>query len=382
MRIALFSECYRPIVNGVVVSVSTFATELQKLGHEVHIVAPAYPGHGQEPNVHRIPSICPPSNPRYPLAIPYTSHRLKRLFRESPPDIIHAQHPFSCGREGRRWARRLGCPFVFTYHTLIHAYAHYVPLPNVLVRAAAVRISRSFSNSADWVVVPTRSVERLLRSYGVRSPIEVIPTGIDLALIEETTRVPRRAELGISLGVALIAYSGRIAKEKNLETAIQALAIASDRGADAHLVLVGGGPWEDDCRREAERNGVSERLHITGYVEREVVFDWLAEADVFCFPSLTDTQGVAVLEAMALGCSPVAVSSGAIEDVIRDGVDGFIVEPTAEALADKLTTVLEDADLRQRLAGQARARAEEFSAARMAERLVGVYEKAMKVGAV
>jgi glycosyltransferase involved in cell wall biosynthesis len=140
-------------------------------------------------------------------------------------------------------------------------------------------------------------------------------------------------------------------------------------------VLIGGGPWEEQCRRLVQEEGLAERVHTTGYVPRETVLEWLADADVYCFPSLTDTQGVAVLEAMAMGCPPVAARSGAVEDVIRQERDGLIVEPTAEALAGAIGRVLGDDGLRRGLAGEARRRAEEFSADRMARRLVGVYER-------
>ena len=380
MRIALFTECYRPIVNGVVVSVVTFATELRKLGHDVHIIAPAYPGFTDtDPQVHRLPSVMPPSRTRYPLAIPFSGRRLKAVFEAQPPALIHAQHPFATGREARRWARRLKLPLVFTYHTLIREYAHYVPLPRPLVRAAAVRLSRTFSNSADHVIVPTRGIENVLRSYGVHRPIDVIPTGLDLSLIRGVERKPMCAGLGIPSGVPLIAYSGRIAREKSLDTLIGALSMLVRRGSAAHLVLIGGGPWEDECRRLIDLERLADRVHMTGYLPRESVFDWLAEADVYCFPSLTDTQGVVVLEAMAVGCPPVAARSGAVEDVIRDGTDGLIVEPTAEAFADAISQILSDGDLRCRLAGQAKQRAEEFSADRMAQRLVRVYEKLLGI---
>jgi 1,2-diacylglycerol 3-alpha-glucosyltransferase len=378
MRIALFTECYRPIVNGVVVSVVTFTGELRKLGHEVLIVAPAYPGYrDEEPDVYRIPSISPPTNPRYPLAIPYTGGRLAPVFRERPPDVIHVQHPFMCCREGRRWARRLRRPLVFTYHTLIRAYAHYVPLPQPLVRAAAVWVSRTFANSADRVVVPTSGVGDILRGYGVERPIEAIPTGIDMDLIRATQRKPMRAVLGIPEAVPLVAFSGRIALEKGLEVLLRAMGRLARGGSTAHLVLIGSGPWVEECRRIAEAEGIGERVHMTGYLAREDVFHWLAESQVYAFPSLTDTQGVAVLEAMAMGCAAVAARSAAVEDAIRDEVDGLLVEATAEAMAGALSRLLEDGGFRRRLAGQARRRAEEFSAGRMAERLVGVYEKAL-----
>ena len=376
MRIAVFTECYRPIVNGVVVSVSTLAGELTKQGHDVLIVAPAFPGHREsEPNVHRLPSVCPPTRPRYPIALPFSSRRLRSVFAADPPGVIHVQHPFITGREGRRWARRLQCPLVFTYHTLIRSYAHYVPLPRPLVRAAAVWVSRDFSNSADYVIVPTRAIAEVLRSYGVRRPMEAIPTGIDLDLIRRRERRPAREKFGVPRDVPLIAYSGRIAREKSIDVLIEALVRVSSRQREAHLLLIGGGPWYEPCRELADSLGVGERVHVTGYVEREQVFDCLAEADVFAFASLTDTQGVAVLEAMALGCPPVAVRSGAVDDVIEDDADGLLVEPNAESLAEGLVRVLESGELRARLAGRAQARAEHFSAGRMAARVVEVYER-------
>jgi len=376
MRIALFTECYQPIVNGVVVSVYTFSRELRKQGHEVHIVAPRYPGYrDSEPYVHRLPSISLPTRPRYPLAVPYGSLLLRRAFTARPPDVVHAQHPFQTGREARRLARRLGRPLVFTYHTLIRAYAHYVPLPRPLVEALAVRISRDFSNSADCVVVPTQSVRDVLHSYGVRRQIEVIPTGIDLDLIAGRPRRPIGSRSGIPEGAQVIAYSGRIAREKSLELLIHAFARLRPRFPEAHLLLIGGGPWYERCRSLAHSLGVGGHAHFTGYLPRADVFDCLAASHVFAFPSLTDTQGVAVLEAMALGCPAVAVRSGAIADVIRDGQEGLVVEPTREALSEGIAAVLGSADLRLRLAGQARVRAEEFSAGRMAERLAQVYAK-------
>jgi len=378
MRIALFTECYHPIVNGVVVSVSTFARELAKQGHQVRIYAPSFPGHrDSEEHVHRLPSISLPTSPRYPLAIPFGSQLLSRGLTAYQPDVVHAQHPFVTGREARRWARRLDLPLLLTYHTLIHAYAHYVPLPGPLVRALAVRISREFSNSTDAVVVPTQSVSDLLRSYGVLRPIEVIPTGIDLDLVDEP-RQQVRGDYGIPDGVPVIAYSGRIAREKNLELLIRAFSALPAGLREARLLLIGGGPWHGQCRRLAQSLGVANRVHFTGYVARGRVFDCLASADVFAFASLTDTQGVAVLEAMALSRPPVAVRSGAVADVIRDGVDGVLVEPTPDALAAGLTSVLASEDFRQALAGHARARAEEFSAGRMAEKLVRLYARLIR----
>ncbi len=379
MRIAFFTECYHPIVNGVVVSVATFSRELIKLGHQVDIYAPAFPGHRDtEPNVFRMPSISAPTHPRYPLALPWSSWFLRRAISARRPDIIHAQHPVMTGREARRWARRLGCPFVFTYHTLIREYAHYVPLPRPLVRAMAVRVSRNFSNSADFVVVPTRGTAEILRSYGVTTPMEAIPTGIDFQLLRARPRRPVRARFGIPENAPVIAFSGRIAREKSVDALIRAFHLAARRFPEARLLLIGDGPYRKQCEQLAASLGAAEHTVFTGYLPHDEVFDCLAESTVFAFPSLTDTQGVVVLEAMAVGCPPVAVRSGAVEDVIESGRNGLIVEPNPEALAEGVIRVLESDEFRRSLAGEAQARAEEFSSGRMAARLSQLYERLLE----
>jgi len=379
MRVALFTECYHPIVNGVVVSVATFARELSRQGHDVHIYAPAYFGYQDaEPNVHRLRSLPRPTSAMYPLAIPFGTAFLDESFTRYPPDIVHANHPFLTGREARRLARRLRKPLIFTYHTIIRAYAHYVPcyvpVPRPLVRRLAVWVSREFSNSAHCVVVPTRATADLLRGYGVTQRLEIIPTGIDLQEIASVPRRPVRARYSIPEEARLVCYSGRIAREKGLDVLLHAFRSVREEMPETYLLLVGGGPWTKACRRLVERLELSDRVRITGFLGRPEVFDCLAEADAFAFPSVTDTQGLVVLEAMALNCPAVAVQSGAVADVLRHDVDGLVVPPTAEDLAAGIIRLLHSPDLRRRLAGQARQRAEEFSASKMARRLAEVYE--------
>lgn len=375
MRVALFTECYHPIINGVVVSVTTFAEQLSRQGHDVDIYTPAYAGYqDKEPNVHRLPSLPRLTAAMYPITLPYSATLMKDVWSQRPPDIVHAHHPFLTGREARRVARRLGRPLVFTYHTIIRAYAHYVPLPQPWVQRLAVWVSREFSNSADCVIVPTQATADLLRSYGVTARVEVIPTGIDLELMQSSPRRPMRARLGLPEAAPVICYSGRIAREKSLDTLLRAFRQVQGRTPEAHLLLVGGGPWEQECRAQAAALGVADRVRITGFLGRTEVFDCLAEADVFAFPSRTDTQGLVVLEAMAMGCPAVAVQSGAVADIVRNEVDGLLVEPTEEALAAGIDRLLGSPELCRRIAGQARRRAEDFSAGSMAVRLTHVYQ--------
>jgi 1,2-diacylglycerol 3-alpha-glucosyltransferase len=375
MRVALFTECYHPVVNGVVVSVSTFARELRKLGHAVEIVAPSYPGYRDtDAQVCRIPSAFP-ANAAYPLALPWAARHLQQRLSAYQPDIIHANHPFLTGRVARLEARRLDRPLVFTYHTLVRAYAHYLPFPRWLVQAAAVRWSRAASNASDWVVVPTQATGELLRSYGVTRPIEVIPTGIDLEAIRAKPPLPCRERFDLPDGVPVVCYCGRIAPEKSVDTLLAAFARLRPRHPEAHLLMVGGGPWLERCRELAQALGAADRVRFTDYVDQAQVFGCFAEAALLAFPSVTDTQGLVVLEAMALGCPPVAVRSGAVADVIRHEVNGLIVDPTEEGLAEGMDRVLSSSELRSALGGKARRDAEEFTAEKMTARLTEVYAR-------
>ncbi|NIM04788.1 MAG: glycosyltransferase [Armatimonadetes bacterium] len=378
MRIALFSECYSPIVNGVVVAVSTLRQELLRLGHQVYLFAPRYPGYQEtEPNIFRFPSISLPTNPRYPLGIPLFSRDLSTHLRDFAPEVVHSHSLFGMGRAAKKAAHRQQARLVFTYHTLLEDYSHYVPLPQPLVRWLARRVSRSFADRADFIIAPGPAAQQALRSYGVVNPVEIIPTGADLSLAEESFSSPIRQRWGIPEEAPLVAFAGRIAKEKNLELLLTAFKEILSRLPAAHLLLIGGGPWEDEIQRLASRLNLSKAVHISGFLPRREVFHALKHAQLFAFPSLTDTQGIVVIEAMACGLPVVATESGAVAEILRNGEEGLVVEATAERFAQALSRVLQDTKERREMGEKARQRAQQFSSARCAEQVLEVYRRAI-----
>lgn len=378
MRIALFSECYSPIVNGVVIAVATLRRELQNSGHEVCLFAPKYPGHkDDESGIYRFPSISFPTNPRYPLGIPLFPRRLRRLLREFAPEVIHSHSLFGMGRAAKKAARLRRVPLVFTYHTLLEDYSHYVPLPQPLVRWLARKASRRFADSADFVIAPGPAALRVLRSYGVTAPIQVIPTGADLSLLKESFSSPIRQRWGIPEEAPLIAFAGRIAKEKNLELLVKALSQLLGPVPSAHLLLIGGGPWEGEIHRLAERLNLSNRVHISGFLPRREVLHALSHSQVFAFPSLTDTQGIVVVEAMACGLPVVAAESGAVAEILRRGEEGLIAEATPEGFSEALLRLLKNPQERLEMGRKAKIRAEEFSSANCVRRMLEIYQKVL-----
>jgi len=377
MRIALFTECYAPIVNGVVVSVSTFAAELKRLGVEVWIVAPRFPGYTErDPHVVRIASVCFPGEPKYPLAVPGLA-RLKALDRQ-PPDLVHTHSPFLAGRLGLRAARRWGVPVVFTFHTIYEEYVHYLrPLPQGWLRRRARALSRGYANRVDRVIAPSEGLRDLLLSDGVLTPIEVLPTGVDLSLADRARLAPIRDTWGIPEEAPLLLYVGRVAREKNVEMMLEAFARIHSRTATAALLVAGGGADLEAARETARRLGVGEAVRFTGYLDRGDVFRCAAEADVFLFPSVTDTQGIVIVEAMALGVPCVATESAAVRGLVISGRNGLLTENDPGAFAQAALRLLGDPALRARMAEQALETASRYAAAPLAERLLAIYERTL-----
>jgi 1,2-diacylglycerol 3-alpha-glucosyltransferase len=377
MRIALFTEAYLPMVSGVVVAVATLRQELLAQGHEVQLFAPNYPGYkDQEAGIFRAPSLFLPTNPRYPISLPLLIPRLRRALVEFAPEVIHTHSLFGMGQIAASAARQLDLPLIFTYHTLLEAYCHYIPLPQTFMRWVARTRSRLFSNNADQVIAPGPAAQAALLAYGVTTPISIIPTGVDLTLAQKTGEQSIIGRWGIPAGMPVVAFTGRIAIEKNLDMLLEAFEIVARKLPSAHLLLIGGGPWQTHLEQVAVRKGLAGRVHISGFLPRAEVFQALRDCTVFAFPSVTDTQGIAVLEAMACGLPAVAAQSGAVAEILRPGKEGSIVPAQPEPFAQALLEILTDASCRARMSTAAQARAQEFSGAACAERILEVYKQA------
>src|SRR6266545_2919465 len=238
MRVALFTNNYLPFRGGVTTAVETMRRGLEELCHRVWVFAPASrPPVTDPPWVFRYPSIPAPTYPGFALALPF-SRRLYGMARALEPDIVHAQHPFLLGPAARRFARGYGRPLVFTYHTRYEKYAHYVPLPERLVAALAVRLSCRFAASADLVVAPSASIAAMLAGRGVRTPVAVVPTGVDLDRFRPGDRVAARRRLGLPERDRLCLYVGRLDREKSVDRIIDAFGSIADAVPGARLSLV------------------------------------------------------------------------------------------------------------------------------------------------
>lgn len=376
MRIAFLTDSYKPDLSGLVVSVETFARELENLGHAVTIIAPQMgDGAQSEPGLIRIPSLRAPfeSIRNYYLMRPLVHEN--RLIRSIRPDVIHTHTPFTAGLWGLRLARRYAIPSVTTYHTLLTEYCHYIPLPQNPLKHAAIRTSRWYCNQCDGVVAPSERVRELLKSIGVFKPIRVIPTGVAIERFGTADGRIMRDKLGIPADATVLLYVGRVAREKNIPFLFQVYQQVFRSNPKTWGVVVGGGPELDHLRALAHEMGLSSRLVFTGMVPFDKIPEYYACGDVFTFASVTETQGLVIAEALAAGLPVVAVDEMGVKGMVRDGVDGWQAQNDLDSFESRVRRLVDNPSVRAEMAHNALERAQSLSSREMSRQLASFYEE-------
>lgn len=366
MRVGFFTEVYHPVVNGIVASLDGLAAGLRALGHDVYFFAPHVPGYEETTGpVCRIPSLPLPTSTPYRLTVPVVSRR-NRTAIVNRLDVLHAHSPFVTGWMSVRYARRLRIPLVYTYHTRLEEYAHYVPFDENATRRAASTLTRNFANLADAVIVPTPAMRERLLELGVTARVEVIPSGIDLRAFGSGTRnAALRKKLGVRGEERLLLVVSRLAKEKNVDVLIEAF---SRTRIPARLAIAGDGPETEALQSLARELRVADRVSFLGSVDRAQLPELYASADAFVFASVTETQGLVLAEAMAAGAPVIAADAPQVREVV-DGA-GSLVAPSAPAFARAMDEV------------KAQPSPEQAALARRAAARFGIEEQARRVAAV
>ncbi len=375
MRILMVSDVYFPRVNGVSTSIETFRRTLAPLGVEVRLVVPRYGDEAEEAGVVRVPGRPVPGDREDRLVGWRAMHRAV-LAAAQDCDLIHIQTPFVAHYAGLKAARKLGLPVVATYHTLFEEYLqHYARfLPGGWLKGQARAFSRRQCNALDAVVVPSTAMRQRLESYGVTSPLHVLPTGIPLARFACGNGPAFRARHGIPLGRPVALFVGRVAHEKNIGFLLEALVHARRLRPEVLLLVAGEGPAMADLQAQVRALGLSGAVQFIGYLDRgSALPDCYAAADVFVFASRTETQGLVLLEAMAAGLPVIAIAEMGTIDILAPGRGAFCPPAEPQAFGEMLGHFLNRSDAWRHLAEEAPVYAREWSDTAMAARLAGLY---------
>jgi len=383
MRIAHFTNTYKPNINGVARSVSTFRDALSRLGHHVFVFAQESPDDYREtePYIFRYPGVNVPQF-NYSITMPY-SRMVNKMLPSLKLHVIHSNHPVLLGDVAAKRAKKLGVPFVFTFHTRYVEYADeytqaYVPFSQAFVRGIIVEGLANYLNQCQHIIAPSDSIKENLTDFaGLTDRVTVIPTGIDLEPYRKANGQQIRRKYNWNREKVLVSV-GRLAEEKNVQTLLSAVAQVMQENDDVRLLLVGDGPLRGDLEKYAKKLGVVERVKFTGRIPFDQVPAHLKAADIFCFASITETQGLVTMEAMAAGLPVVAVDATGTSDSVEHNVEGLLTKNDSTALGQAIKQVLDDEDLLARLKAAAVKKAESFDMMVQARKMVAVYEQAIE----
>ncbi len=374
MRIAFFTDVYRPTINGVVASIDAFAGQLRAKGHDVTVICPTYPDAQDEPDVLRVSAITFPSYKEYRMASPISA-KIERHMRENIYDVIHIHSPFAIGLSGIFYAKRFRVPVVYTAHTNYADYRHYIHGGSLIPESVIDKLAAKFSNGIDMTIAPSQKISDSLVRYGTKTSIAVLPTGIDKPV--PGNRAGFKEKFGLDRAVNLL-YLGRVTKEKNLDFVIRSFALAADRlNPKTRLVIVGDGPYREDLEELAEELGVGPRVVFTGFLSGQDRADAYAAADVFCHAAYSDTQGMTLLEASSYGLPLVVSDDPAFEGIAVAGKNALVCGPSEAAYADCLVRLATSPALRQAFAAQSKEIAKSYSMNDQADKLIELYETAI-----
>lgn len=379
MKVLITTDWYEPVVNGVVASVLTLKAQLERLGCDVRVLTLAEGLRSSSRNgVYRLASLNASVFYDHARISVLPNRRIRRELEEWKPDVIHSQCEFSTFLWARTLAKKLRIPIVHTYHTIYEDYTHYYSPSKTVGKKMISAFSKKFCSQVDAVITPTHKVETLLRGYGVNAPIHVIPTGLDLTRFsparssadhERSAQI--RRELKIPADHRVLVSVCRLAKEKNVDEVLEHLAQAHP--ARTTFVMVGDGPYRHELESLVDRLGIRSMVRFAGFQDPSRVPEYYRMGDVFVSASLSETQGLTFIEAMACGIPLLCRHDESLEGVIIDGVTGYQYTSTAE-FTDALGTLLDDPRALRRMSRQAAHHAaQRFSAEAFGSAAVSCY---------
>ena len=321
MNVGIFTDTYFPQVSGVATSIQTLRNDLERKGNTVYIFTTTDPHVAKntiEPNIFRLGSIPFISFTDRRIAYRGMFHALK-LAKELDLDIVHTQTEFSLGLIGKFVAHNLKIPCVHTYHTMYEDYLHYVLNGHLLKPYHVKQMSKLFVSGMSGIVAPSTRVYDTLRGYGIKTPMEIIPTGVDLS---EYTRpvdtVALRKKLHLTLDQPILLTLSRVANEKKIEILIQNMPLLLKYYPDLVLLVVGDGPDMSDLALQVQELKVARNVIFVGEVEHDQISPYYHLADLFVSASDTESQGLTFIEALAAGLKCVVRSSPYTDELFDD----------------------------------------------------------------
>jgi len=388
MRIGIFTETYTPYISGLVTSEVMLKNALEKQGHEVYVVTANLETFKYEYNpVERVLKIPGLKTGIYDSRLTSVYPiRAVNIIRGWKLDVIHSQTEFAIGTFARIFAKQYNIPLVHTYHTLYEDYVHYITKGyfNRSSKKIVEYLSKFYcETTATELIVPTNKIYKLFKEkYNFEKNIHIIPTGIEVERFYKENQNQKeidnlRKTLGISKKDFTILFVGRLAEEKNVEFLIHSHSELLKKHSNMKLIIVGDGPDKEKYEDYTKELGIEKNVIFTGKAAWGDMPYYYHVADVFATASKTETQGLTVIEAMAANTIPVCMRDEAFQSMVTEDLNGLFFE-TEEEYQEKILFLYENKKELEKFDKQARIQAEHYSSKSYADRVLEVYQRAIK----
>lgn len=379
MNIAIFSDSFFPQINGVCFSIKNVSQELMNRGHKIIVFAPSPNSKNSSQTVEGIQteyfsSFSLPSYKEYRIIFPAQNKALK-IARDFKPDIVWCETPFGVGRMGQKIAKKMKLPCIGTYHTLIPDFLMYLPLPVIkklnVTKKIAWKLTNRFYERCNIVSTPSEAMKRELSKNNLKADVRAISNGIDHSLFKPTSAGIKEflKKNNIPSSATKMIFFGRISFEKNIDVLVKALHLLNEQKKQKFvLLLVGNGPATESLRALAKELGEQENVFFTGALRDAALVAAVNAADFYVTASTIETQGLAVLEAMACGKPAVATEYLAIPEAVKDNYNGFLFKPFDIAdCAEKMEKLATSKELLTRFGENAKKTAQGHSMERVGD---------------
>ena len=388
MKIAIFTDTYPPFINGVSTSAYNLVKTLKEHGHDVIVVTPRSDDGKLEliDGVIRVPGLELKKMYGYRITTFY-SRKILKMLKDFGTEIIHNQTDIGVGQFARIASRQLHVPQVYTYHTAYEDYTYYVVhgLMDRIGKKAMRGYAKTVAKNCTEFITPSMKTKEYMRSVGSDIYINVVPTGIDFSLFDEKNidkekqkEFKKKHDIGENTKVFLLL--GRVAKEKSMDYSIRGFAMFINKHpeVDAKLIVVGDGPQRNELEQLTHELGINKYVDFIGKVPASEVPFYYHLADIYTSASITETQGLTFMEAMASGTIVLARFDTNLSDTITDGQTGFFFtdENSFVEKAERIFALSDEG--RKKIIDQAFETVDKYSISKFYDNIMEVYNRALK----
>lgn len=388
MRIGIFTDTFTPEINGVATSCSLLFEVLKNNGHEVFVFTTGDKTYYDEKeHIYRIKGVTLKRIYNYKLVFPF-SIKILKFIKNLNLDVIHANTEYGVGLIGFNAAKRYKIPLVYTFHTMIEYYTYYIThgfLDNI-AKDIVRKLIKKYVYNSDETIVPSEATKKYFKSINSRKYINVVPTGLSLdtfiknALAHKENKESLKKTLQIPSNFKVFLIIGRISKEKNFNETLAYINsfIKKYNYEKVKVLVVGDGPYLEELKKECDNLNMNQYVSFLGKVPHEEVSKYYAISDVFINSSITETQGLTYLEALASNTIVLARKADFLEGVIIDNESGFIYKNENDFIKHLVTILnLSNSD-KERINNNTKKILDKYSISSFYNNILRVYNRAIK----